>query len=258
MSRREFLRTYGRKNRPCVLTDTMPQWRAQTWTFDWFRATHGDVRFAVGQSSSRTWSPREMALRDYIDAVLARTGSQDLYLASTAFLDRIPSLQSDFAFPDYTWWSAASNTLMFMGGAGARTPLHFDYSHTLLAQVVGRKRFRLFAPHRTPELAPLPRELYQTFSRVELPADAAIAEGPIAADYDFVLEPGEMLFLPFSWWHAVDSLDPTISVTRSWWTPGLALTEAPRLAADSVGARLRQLRTSARTSDSAQSRAAPT
>ena len=209
----------------------MARWRAGSWTLDSLRASHGHVRFPVGRSGSRIWTPTEMTLGEYLDAILAQRGRQELYLASAEFLDRLPSLRDDFSFPDYTWWGRASNTLMFVGGAGARTPLHFDFSHTLLAQIVGRKRFRLFSPDQTSSLDPLPRELFQTFSRLDLAQSEGAGDG---ARFDFVLEPGEMLFLPHGWWHAVDSLEPTISVTRSWWTPRLFLTEAPRLAADWV------------------------
>jgi ribosomal protein L16 Arg81 hydroxylase len=239
LERAEFLREYGRPMRPCILTEAMKSWAARSWTLESFRTRHGDTRFLVGKNHSRTWAPREMTLRDYLDAILDRSGAPDLYLASAQFLDRLPMLRDDFAFPDYVWQRAASNTLMFIGGAGARTPLHFDHSHTLLAQIVGRKRFRLFSPAQTPRLAPLPRELYQTFGAALINARAE-GDAPVP-DFDFILEPGEMLFLPFSWWHAVDSLDPTLSITRSWWTFGLALSEAPRVATDSVRTWLRAI-----------------
>jgi hypothetical protein len=232
-----FMREFGGPGRPCILVGAMDRWRARSWTFDWLRTEHGHVRFPVGKSYSRVWAPTEMTLREYLDAILATRGPQELYLASVEFLDRLPSLRHDFEFPDYTWWERAENTLLFIGGAGARSPLHFDFSHTLLAQVVGRKRFRFFSPDQTPRLDPLPRELFQTFSGLGLePSGEAGRERP---KLDFVLQPGEILFLPHGWWHAVDSLEPTVSITRSWWTSRMFLSEAPRVVASWIKERVR-------------------
>ena len=32
--------------------------------------------------------------------------------------------------------------------------------------------------------------------------------------YDFVVYPGEVLFIPMGWWHHLESLEPTVSLTR--------------------------------------------
>ena len=46
------------------------------------------------------------------------------------------------------------------------------------------------------------------------------------------MQPGEALFIPAGWWHQVDALDPSISVTildftftndYGWYRPGTAL-----------------------------------
>jgi Cupin-like domain len=253
--RRALLREHCRPRRPCIIAGATDRWRARAWTLDWFRSEHGAVRFPVSRAYSRALPPQVMTLREYIDAVTLGTGAggpQALYLSGVEFLGRIPSLCDDFSFPDYTWLRSFSNTLLFIGGAGARTPLHFDFSHTVLAQLVGRKRFRLFSPDQTPLLAPLPREPFQTFSGLSIAPSGegrsgavAVAEAPgVRPAFDFVLQPGEMVFLPDGWWHGVESLDPSVSITRSWWDFGLFLTESPYLAFDWLRRQVRRRRSS--------------
>lgn len=91
--------------------------------------------------------------------------------------------------PDFHW--------LFLGAAGARTPLHVDPSatHAWLTQISGRKRFRLCAPSRVPELfKQRPPEM--TSEALEV-----------------TLEPGDTLFVPAQWPHEVECLDDSVSLT---------------------------------------------
>jgi hypothetical protein len=226
--------------RPHVLAGAVGRWHARTWTFDRLRAEHGDVVFPVSRSYSRSSAAEHMSLREYLDALESPRGGDGLYLSGVELLSRIPSLANDFAFPRYVRVERLSNTLIFIGSGRSRTPLHFDYCHTLLAQVMGRKRVTLFSPEKTRHLSPLPREPFQTFSGLELTrsgearADRSAYEAARRdhADFDFTLHPGEILYLPYGHWHGVESLEPSISVSRSWWTVGMLLTQAPHVAAD--------------------------
>ncbi|MFJ7244532.1 cupin domain-containing protein [Kitasatospora sp. NPDC098652] len=77
---------------------------------------------------------------------------------------------------------------------------HWDDHDVVVVQVEGVKRWRLYGPTRT---APAWRD-------VERPAEPT--GEPIA---DFVLTPGDVLYLPRGWWHAVtaDQGSPSLHVT---------------------------------------------
>jgi hypothetical protein len=42
-----------------------------------------------------------------------------------------------------------------------------------------------------------------------------------------LLEPGDLIYIPFHWWHAVDSLDPVSAFVNYWWSPAPAFLGAP-------------------------------
>lgn len=175
------------------------------------------------------------------------------YLAQAALFDHVPSLRDDICTPDLvaafpTADSSAVRTLAWLGPAGTFTPLHFDAPGNLLAQVVGVKRVRLHAPGvyalaiapaplgNTSQLPPAaleaalpiaPAILAAARASLEaLPAGAPppdslwpasfpeYASGAVVA-HEAVLRPGDMLFIPPRWWHAVRSLTPSFSV--SFW-----------------------------------------
>jgi hypothetical protein len=183
---------------------------------------------AVGGYLSPTFNVSCVQLRDYIEDVGA--GRVDCgYLAQFALFgeDALPGLRGDFTVPDLI---AATGTgteeggmdpliQAWLGPSGTYTPLHHDATHNLLAQVVGCKRVRLLPPH-SPALeghtAPPPLGNTSTLTREALTGLAA-GDGGCAPSsvLECILEPGDVLFIPVGWFHEVESL--TISVSVSFW-----------------------------------------
>ena len=164
------------------------------------------------------------------------------YLAQHALFEQIPALLSDIDLPDYCALSqdtggreggTAEGTggegggvkavNAWLGPAGTVSPLHTDPHHNLLSQAVGRKYVRLYAPSLAPALYPHeePSKMSNS-SRVDVRRDSAelAAEGfPLflAAPYeDCVLSAGDMLYVPPGWFHYVQSLTSSFSVSF-WW-----------------------------------------
>ena len=78
--------------------------------------------------------------------------------------------------------------------------VHWDDHDVVVCQLEGRKRWRVYGPTR---LAPLHED-------VEMPAPPP--ERPIA---EFVLEPGDVLYLPRGWWHTASASEgsPSLHLT---------------------------------------------
>ena len=116
---------------------------------------------------------------------------------------------------------------MFVGAAGSRSRLHADSWGTgfWLAVLAGRKRFRLFnASHARRDAAS--SCLYPAGGRDALRLDAyaqrfeldafapdrarharALAGGGDCVAWEGVVGPGELVFIPAEWPHAVENLD---------------------------------------------------
>jgi ribosomal protein L16 Arg81 hydroxylase len=81
----------------------------------------------------------------------------------------------------------------------------------MMAQVYGRKRWRLISPQQTPLLY----NYVGVFSKVD-------CENPDYQKYPLfknvqiieeVLQPGEVIFVPVGWWHQVKALNTSISLS---------------------------------------------
>jgi hypothetical protein len=145
------------------------------------------------------------------------------YLAQHALLDFVPSLGADIGEPDYI--ACATNegdgghvsAKAWLGPLGTYTNFHNDPTHNLLAQVVGVKRVRLFPPQAAAALRPAPPPLQNTATlpRETFSNPALVAAFPFPM-LETVLHPGDMAFIPKGWWHEVEALTPSFSVSF-WW-----------------------------------------
>lgn len=114
-------------------------------------------------------------------------------------------------------------------GNRTSTAAHWDLPQNLACVVAGRRRFTLFPIEQVANLyvGPLDRTLAgQPSSLVDVDAPdldrfprfaAAQAAAEVAE-----LEPGDALYLPSLWWHAVRSEDEVGAMVNFWWRDGPA------------------------------------
>jgi hypothetical protein len=109
-------------------------------------------------------------------------------------------------------------------GNAIRVAAHYDLMENVGVVVAGRRRFTLFPPEQLPNLYPGPFELTPAGTPVSLVDLAApdLARFPRYAEAaahaeTATLEPGDALYIPFHWWHAVDSLAPVNLFVNYWW-----------------------------------------
>ena len=101
---------------------------------------------------------------------------------------------------------------------------HYDLKENVACCVAGRRRFTVFPPDQTPNLYPGPLELTPAGTPVSMvdPASPDLERYPRYADAwqqaaSAVLEPGDAIYLPYGWWHGVDSLEAVSILVNYWW-----------------------------------------
>ena len=175
---------------PLVLTDAMEDWPAlRKWKSEtyWLYQTLGGRRLVpveVGRSyTDEDWGQKIMPFREFLNTYVIQTpssssskGPQTGYLAQHTIFDQIPSLRRSLLTPDYVHVSpppsdpdspVALSSLratsipsgsalqnIWFGPPWTISPLHHDPYHNLLAQIVGKKYVRLYAPKYSHRLFP--------------------------------------------------------------------------------------------------------
>lgn len=101
---------------------------------------------------------------------------------------------------------------------------HYDLSYNVACVVAGRRRFTLFPPEQLVNLYVGPLE----FTLAGQPISMVRIDEPDLARYPRYeealrhaqvaeLEPGDALFVPYMWWHAVHALDAVNGLVNFWW-----------------------------------------
>lgn len=108
--------------------------------------------------------------------------------------------------------------VMFVGGPGTVTPLHADGMLTgaYLAQIMGRKHCLFISPDQDATVYPRPFRNQFGMSQVDYrkPDYKRFPRYREARPIECILHPGELLYTPHGWWHAVVALDTSISYSH--------------------------------------------
>lgn len=144
-----------------------------------------------------------------------------VYIQALGIAEALPGFDVDNAMDLVT---SPHGARLWIGNR-VRTQTHFDPSFNVAVVCAGRRRFTLFPPDQTPNLYPGPFDLSPGGVPVSLPAleapDFALyprfAEA-LAVAQTAELEPGDALFIPYAWWHHVQSLSGLNMLVNYWWS----------------------------------------
>jgi hypothetical protein len=139
--------------------------------------------------------------------------------------EAIPTLLPGFAEANATDLVAPHVEPRIWIGNAIRVAPHYDLKENIGVVVAGRRRFTVFPPDQLANLYPGPFELTPAGTPVSMvdlaapdleryPRFAAAMASAQAAE----LASGDAIYLPFQWWHGVDSLDPVSIFVNYWWT----------------------------------------
>jgi hypothetical protein len=152
---------------------------------------------------------RRMTMKDFGALMKSATYERPCYLHQRP-LHQFPGLEPDVGFSSFTDQRVAVN--LWIGSAGTKSSLHFDFQDGLLAQVRGSKRFWLVAPQHSNKLAAIPGVIQKSTIDPEAADFASYQSRHQLPALSGDLGPGDIIHIPAGWWHAVRGLTESISV----------------------------------------------
>jgi hypothetical protein len=171
---------------------------------------------------------RQEAFGTAMAGLIAQLGEDNppaTYVESALIAECLPDFPRENAL-DLVGTSAISRIWI---GNRLRTQTHYDLYDNVACVVAGHRRFTLFPPDQIENLYMGPFEYtlsgtpvsmasieepdFERFPRFEKALEAALVAE---------LEPGDAIFVPYFWWHHVQSLERFNVLVSYWWndTPG--------------------------------------
>lgn len=221
-----FIKDYYSKHLPVVLTQGVSKWQAlKKWNPEYFLQHCGDKEIEV--QFDRDKDPffernsgshkKRMLMREFIDMVNDGGDSNNYYMTANNTknsLNCISSLFSDlgdFGEGYRTQEDLTAGTYFWFGPKGTFTPIHHDLTNNMLVQIMGRKKVTLIPAWQVPWL-------YNdkgVFSAANFPMFDSQRHALMknTTPIEVLISPGEALFIPIGWWHCVEALDVSISIS---------------------------------------------
>lgn len=169
----------------------------------------------------------------FIHKVFQQQDPNRCYLRPIMFEELAPNIvyPTKMVFGDnpgqYSKFWSKSLSMIWIGTKGNITPLHYDRCHGILCQLHGSKRVTFFRPKDT-------RSLYQRtaesgFSHTSRlcveklmnpdTVEEELRKFPNAArakPYTCMLKQGDCVYIPPGYWHTVEHLENSVSITLAW------------------------------------------
>lgn len=149
-----------------------------------------------------------------------KPGEGTIYVQSVPTPSALPGLDTD----NPCAFVPSGVTPRIWIGNSLTVQTHFDLSQNLAMVVAGRRRFTLFPPDQVANLYVGPFE----FTLAGPPVSMVRLENPDIEKYPRFadawaqaqtaeLEPGDAIYIPYFWWHHVQSLSPFNALLNYWW-----------------------------------------
>lgn len=229
-----FRKEFYQPGIPLVIRHLSHDWPAyQKWNWQLFKELVGHKKVPLYNNvKSDAYTPINKAddyktFAEYIDMISAGPAEWRIFLFN--IFDHAPELIQDFTWPEHLMKGFVKKyPMLFTGGAGSITHMHFDIdlSHILHTQFAGRKRVLMFPFQEQHKLYRKPYEVLSLadFSRYyeQHPNYEQFPALKLAQGYDFTLAHGDTLFMPAGYWHHMEYLDSGFAMSLRALHPSLS------------------------------------
>jgi hypothetical protein len=192
----------------------------------WFGPPEIGGKFGYNADFTSFNHDRRLATVDQlIDLLIHQKGHKNpysIYAGGIPIRRHLPGLIPTLDVPSLDMQRATLISLWL--GNRTRTAAHWDLPQNLACVVSGRRRFTLFPTDQLPNLYVGPLD----FTLAGQPVSLVDIERPDLSRYprfemaleaaqQAELDPGDALYIPSLWWHAVASLDELGAMINFWW-----------------------------------------
>lgn len=222
-----FKKEYFDGKRPVLIKGFANEWAAKKkWDLDYFLNLEGDRDILLLSDNFIQDDNRytKASLKGYIQKLKDSESSEKEckdYLTTLNIFEYYPHLKEDVDFSLFEDQTKTNEVTAWIGPSGTISGFHADTANNMYAQIRGKKMFIICSTDFNEQMYPSDKHIYEAVaSEVDI-NNFDPERFPRFKEIDFIkviLEPGDVLYLPQKWWHYVQSLDPSISISNFGYT----------------------------------------
>lgn len=202
-----FNKRYKHLKTPLIIKNYAIQFPAgKLWTFDYFKEKLGDKKVGIfdnkiKRNTAYVVPDLHLPFSTFLD-IIQKNEETSYRMFLFDMFKECPELKIDFPTPEIMKGLLGNIGFCFFGGKNTSVRFHYDIdaSNVLMTQVLGRKQVILIAPEYNELIYRVP---YSSFSLIDLenPDYESFPGLAHVKGYNFILEPGDALFMPSRYWH---------------------------------------------------------
>jgi len=221
-----FIKEYYSKHLPVLLTNGIQHWKAlEKWSPEYLLQQYGDKEIEV--QFDRDKDPlfernsgqhkKSLLMREFVSMVTNGDESNNYYMTANNTKNSLNSIAplfddlGDFGEGYRKAEALNEGTFFWFGPKGTFTPIHHDLTNNMLVQIMGRKKVTLIPAWQVPWLyndkGVFSAADFPNFDEKRHPFMKNIT--PMQVE----IGPGDSIFIPVGWWHCVESLDVSMSIS---------------------------------------------
>lgn len=216
-------KNYINKKKPVIIKGIAKKWGAtKNWNPDFFLNLKDDKDiFLLSdnfiQDDNRY---RKASFKDYIKQLKdAEENNKEFkdYLTTLDIFQYYPHLKDDIDFSFFNKLTKENVINAWIGPPNTISGFHADTANNVYAQIRGRKRFIICSTEFNKTMYPSNKHIYGAVaSEVDINNfnESKFPKFKNNAFKSVILEPGDVLFLPQKWWHYVQAIDYSISISN--------------------------------------------
>ncbi|MDM9379454.1 cupin-like domain-containing protein [Chlorogloeopsis sp. ULAP01] len=232
----EFKSNYVDCGKPVIISGAIKKWHGfDTWSLEYFKNLSPNLNiYAKKFSQTQEIKLCSLTMEKYVELIQAYEQNKQIndlppYCHDLPLFSLIPALIEDAQpfpldyLPKWYWYKWWRYCQFFIGASDSLTPLHFDclLTNNIFFQISGRKQFTILLSEDAKYCY---RQGWRWFLvNPELPDFHKYPDYKNARPIKFIVNPGDILYMPPGTLHHVRSLDPSISFNIDWHTPKSSL-----------------------------------
>ncbi len=221
ITKKDFVRQYLKPQKPVVIENFGNNWPALSkWNLDYMKKVAGNKIVPlyddrpVHHDDGFNEPHAKMKMSEYIDLLKKEPTKFRIFLWNV--LKEVPELQRDFTYPDFGIRLLKNVPMLFFGGRGSHTFMHYDidYANIFHFHFEGEKECILFSQSENKYLYKVPHSIIThegiDFSNPDYEKWPALKR---AKGLKTNLKHGQVLYLPEGYWHHMKYLTPGFSMS---------------------------------------------